>query len=330
LGDFATAGGGGGGGGIFGGGGGGSGESDYGGSPEAAGGGGGGGSSGVPAGVGGVSSVTITTAAHSAIPEALFTWTRPAPSVAGAGASSITTDTATLAGSVDPNGSQVTDCHFQVSPAPPAGASAPCAQQLGSGEAAVPVSATLAGLTAGTTYTATLVASSTQGSSDGAAVTFTTTAAAGATADLPPPAQLSVRNLRLTPRRFRRSRQKTMWVVSGRTPKGGTRISFTLSETAKVTLHFQRGASGVLHGRTCIAPPRAHERGKRCTRYVPVKLTVPLSDDEPAGADAVAFYGLAGGNLRLRPGTYRLSVDATGGNASATAPQHPTFVLLGP
>jgi hypothetical protein len=328
-GDYATAGGGGGGGGIFGGGGGGSGESEYGGFPEAGGGGGGGGSSGVPSGVGGVSSVTIATAAHSAIPEALFTWTRPAPSVAGAPASSVTADTATLAGSVNPNGSQVTDCHFLLSPAPPSGPTAPCAQQLGSGEAAVPVSAALAGLTAGTAYTAILVASSAQGSSDGAPVTFTT-AAAGAPADLTPPAQLSLRNLRLAPRRFRRARRRTTWVLNGRTAKGGTRISFTLSETAKVTLHFQRAAGGVLRGRTCVAPSRAHVQGKHCTRYVPVKLPAPLSNGEPAGTDAVAFYGLAGGNLRLGPGTYRLSVSATAGNASAAAPQHPTFVLLGP
>jgi hypothetical protein len=328
LGDYATAGGGGGGGGgIFGGGGGGSGDSEYGGSPEAGGGGGGGGSSGVPSGVGGVSSVTVATAAHSAAPEALFTWTRPAPSVTGGAASAVTATTATLAGSVNPNGSQVTDCHFVLSPAPPAGATAPCAQQLGSGEAAVPVSVALAGLTPGTAYTATLVASSAQGSSDGAPVTFTT-AAAGATPEETPPEQLRVTNLSLAPRRFRRGTQTTMWFAKNNTTKGGTRISFTLSETAKVTLHLQRAATGVRLGRTCVAPSRTHEHGRPCKRYVPVKPLAPLSNPELAGTDAIEFYGVAGGNLRLSPGTYRLSLSATAKGVSVNAAQHPTFVLL--
>jgi hypothetical protein len=339
-GDYATAGGGGGGGGIFGGGGGGSGESEYGGSPEAGGGGGGGGSSGVPAGVGGVSQVTITTAAHSAIPEALFTWTQPAPSVAGATASAVSANTATLAGSVNPNGSQVTDCHFQVAPAPSGGdPNVPCEQQVGAGSTPVAVSALLSGLSPATTYTFTLMATSAQGSSSGSPVTFVTLATSGSgtgvgvgplgTGRLG--GALSVTNLKLTPTRFHRG---TRPATIAKQPKKkatalpiSTTISFVLSSAATVKLGFELAQPGVRVGHKCVAVSKSHRKGKRCLRYTAVHGGVTRAGR--AGTDKITFAGVLDGGARLAPGTFRLSLGATGPAGSATAAQHPSFMLLG-
>jgi hypothetical protein len=344
LGDYATAGGGGGGGGIFGGGGGGSGESDYGGNPEAGGGGGGGGSSGVPTGVSGVSAIAIATAAHSAIPEALFTWTRPAPSVAGVATSTVSAKTATLVGSVNPNGSQVTDCHFQIAPAPSAGNSlVPCEQQIGAGSTPVAVTALLSGLTPATAYTFTLMATSVQGSSSGSPVTFETLTTSGSGAGVgggagtgplgtgPLGGALSATNLKLSPTRFRRG---TRAAPIAKQPKkkakalpSSTTISFALSSAATVKLGFELTQPGVLLGRKCGAVSKAHRKGKRCTRYTAVHGGVSRAGH--AGTDKITFAGLLDGGARLAPGTYRLSLGATGPAGSATAAQHPSFTLLG-
>jgi hypothetical protein len=343
-GDYATAGGGGGGGGIFGGGGGGSGESEYGGSPEAGGGGGGGGSSGVPAGVSGVSAVTIATASHAAIPEALFTWTRPAPSVASAAASTVSANAATLAGSVNPNGSQVTDCHFQIAPAPPGGNSlVPCEQQVGAGSTPVVVSALASGLSPATTYTFTLMATSAQGASSGSPVTFVTLATSGPGSGTgvgvgvgplgtgPLGGALSVTNLKLTPTRFHRG---TRPATIARQPKKkakalpiSTTISFVLSSSATVKLGFELAQPGVLVEHKCSVVSKTHRKDKRCVRYKAVHGGVTRAGH--AGTDKITFAGVLDGGVRLAPGTYRLSLGATGPAGSATAAQHPSFTLLG-
>jgi hypothetical protein len=57
----------------------------------------------------------------------------------------VTASTAALAGSVDLNGYQITDCHFVISPAPATGATVPCAQQVGGGTDTLAVTAGAAG-----------------------------------------------------------------------------------------------------------------------------------------------------------------------------------------
>ena len=74
----------------------------------------------------------------------------------------------------------------------------PCAQQLSASSTAIPVSATAPGLSPETTYSVTLVASTTQGTSSGATMTFTT---AG------PSAKLQVSNLKISPSKFRRGKR---------------------------------------------------------------------------------------------------------------------------
>jgi phospholipase C len=82
--------------------------------------------------------------------------------------------TATLSGTVDPEGSEVTNCRFEYGTTSAYGAGVPCSPPPGSGRSPVAVSALLTGLAAGTTYHYRLVAASEQESADGKDATFTT------------------------------------------------------------------------------------------------------------------------------------------------------------
>ncbi len=98
------------------------------------------------------------------------------PPVAVTGAASGVTQTgATLAGTVNPKGA-TTACHFDYGATTAYGSSAPCASAPGAGESAVGVSATLAGLSASTTYHYRLVATNSSPTSpaNGTDKTFTT------------------------------------------------------------------------------------------------------------------------------------------------------------
>lgn len=106
------------------------------------------------------------------------------PNVTTGSASAIGPTSATLNGTVNPAGVAVTDCHFayvddaHYHPGLPnpygAGATAPCAESVGSGSSDVPVHADIAGLTAGVTYHFRLVASNANGENQGQDVTFST------------------------------------------------------------------------------------------------------------------------------------------------------------
>ena len=328
-GGFLGGGGGGGGGGLFGGGGGGGGaghEISLGHVGSGGGGGGGGGSSGAPGP--GVSDFSLVPTISGAEPSISIAWTAPAPAEVTGAPSSVTDVGATLNGTVNPDGSQITDCHFTVSP----GGSIPCTQQVGAGSTPLAVSAPLSGLTASTAYTVVLVASSAQGSSSGAPVAFATPAAttpAEASTSMNAPATveaLTVGALKLSPTRFRRGRRAAT-IAKAKAVPSATTISFSLSEVATVTLSFEQADAGVLVSHKCSAPSKARHGGRRCTRFVAVSHR--LSGNGRAGSNTIAFDGVLDGGARLAPGTYRVSLAATAAATRASAAQHPTFVLLG-
>ena len=89
------------------------------------------------------------------------------------------TSSATLSGVVLPNGGAISGCRFEygTSSAGILEASAPCTPAPTGSEEGAPVSATVTGLAAGTTYHYRLVASNSAGSSYGVTLTFTTGAA---------------------------------------------------------------------------------------------------------------------------------------------------------
>lgn len=158
-----TSAGGGGGGGYFGGGGGGG--SGF----ESDGGGGGGGSSFTAASATGVSGPTPTSASAGVT----ITYTAlPAPTAITGSASLVNTTSATISGTVNPEG-LATTYTFQYGTTTGYGTSTPSAG-AGSGSTASTVSAALSGLKPDTTYHFRIVATNVSGPTDGADATFTT------------------------------------------------------------------------------------------------------------------------------------------------------------
>ncbi len=124
--------------------------------------------------------LTVATSSDpSAVPSA--TYEVGEPQVATAAPSGVVDTSATLNGTVNADGSQVTDCHFDWGPTLAYGNTAPCDQPVGSGAATVAVSTRLTGLTANSTYHYRLVATNAGGTSVGADQPFATPATGSST-----------------------------------------------------------------------------------------------------------------------------------------------------
>ena len=90
----------------------------------------------------------------------------------------MTGSTATLHGTVNPNGANIADCHFEYGTTTSYGTTAPCVETVGSGSSAVAVHADLSGLTPNMTYHVRLDAAGDSGPGQGSDITFTTAAIA--------------------------------------------------------------------------------------------------------------------------------------------------------
>ena len=101
-------------------------------------------------------------------------WENLPPAVVTGAASSITATTATLNATVNPKGSEVSACKLEYGATTSYGSSAPCTPSPGSGENPVAVSASVAGLTSGTTYHFRVSATNAGGTSQGSDGTFQT------------------------------------------------------------------------------------------------------------------------------------------------------------
>jgi hypothetical protein len=97
-----------------------------------------------------------------------------APSVSSPGAALITSNSATLSASVDPNGSKVLRCTIEYGPGEAFSASAPCNPMPGSGTSPETVSAQVVGLSAGTVYHYRVRASNAGGLGEALGAPFTT------------------------------------------------------------------------------------------------------------------------------------------------------------
>ena len=107
-----------------------------------------------------------------------FTTLPPAPTVATCKVS-VTQTSARLCGTVNPHGSEVSECKFEWGTTTSYGSSAPCTPSPGSGESPVAVSASLTGLVTNTTYHFRIVATNPGGTSYGADQTLMTLAGQG-------------------------------------------------------------------------------------------------------------------------------------------------------
>jgi hypothetical protein len=110
-----------------------------------------------------------------------FTTPPDPPSVTALGPSSLTPTSATLNASVNPDGGEVVECHFDYGVSSYYAASARCVPMPAGGTTPVEVSAPIVGLSPNTIYHYRIVASNAGGSSVGADQTFTTAAVAGRT-----------------------------------------------------------------------------------------------------------------------------------------------------
>jgi phosphodiesterase/alkaline phosphatase D-like protein len=97
-----------------------------------------------------------------------------APTVVTGAASAVAQSSATLNATVNPNGSEVTECTFEYGTSTSYGGTASCSSLPGSGTSAVAVSASVSGLSAGTVYHFRIVAKNAGGTSQGLDATFTT------------------------------------------------------------------------------------------------------------------------------------------------------------
>lgn len=113
--------------------------------------------------------MTFTTpAAPAATPPTVTTGAASSIGAASAGHAG----SATLSGTIDPNGSNVTDAHFEIGTSTAYGTSVPMPSLPGSGSVAVAGSASVGGLNCGTTYHYRLVATNAGGTTYGPDQTF--------------------------------------------------------------------------------------------------------------------------------------------------------------
>ena len=108
------------------------------------------------------------------------------------------------------------------------------------------------------------------------------------------------------------------------TPKTGTKVSFSLSETGKVVFTVERKASGrKLRGR-CVKPNRS-PGGKRCTRWGAVKGSFSFAAS--AGKNTFIFRGRVG-SKSLKSGDYRLNSKATDNAHNASSVKRAGFAVV--
>ncbi|MHB1885943.1 MAG: hypothetical protein ACYCVV_13225, partial [Acidimicrobiales bacterium] len=123
-----------------------------------------------------VDTLSVPSAGATEVPATRPFVVRPAvsqaPTVTTEAATAVSLSTATLVGTVNPNGLQTT-YQFQYGTSTSYGA-ATTLETVGSGTSAVPVTADISGLSSDTTYDFRLVANNTQGTGYGANLTFTT------------------------------------------------------------------------------------------------------------------------------------------------------------
>lgn len=224
------------------------------------------------------------------------------PVVSTGPASPVTSSGATLSGSVIPNQSSAS-ASFQYGTTTAYGSTTPI--QQGGGFAPITFSAQVSGLAPNTTYHYRLVATSPDGTAGGSDQTFTTGAAPSGPAPPvggspgPPPAGGSgpplpgntsapkLAHLTLNPRSFRTARRR-----HHRRDKLGTSLAYTDTKAATATFTVSRCAK--------------FDKRRRCLRYMRVGT---FSHADVSGPNAFHWNGLLG-RTRVKPGRYRLSVEA--------------------
>ena len=225
------------------------------------------------------------------------------PRVTTGAAERIGSASATLTGSVRPNG-QATSYRFEYGRTDAYG-SETTATAAGSGLTARELSAGIAGLSPSTRYHYRLLAVNDSGTGRGVDRTFTTeppTAGGGG-----PAPRLAISRLSLSRTAFRAARSgPSAKAVPRRRPATGTVVSYRLTRAATVRFTVER----------CVKPNRRSRSGSRCRRYL--KLRGAFTHSGAAGRNRLHFSGRLR-NRRLAAGRYRLVVTASVGDRSGAA-----------
>ena len=113
-------------------------------------------------------------------------------------------------------------------------------------------------------------------------------------------------------------------VASVKRPPVGTAFSFHSNMAAQVTFAFSRPESGRKHGGRCVAETASNAHRHACTRNVGEgSFTV----DAASGENTVHFDGRVSESRKLAPGSYAVTVTATGsGSAASVGTLHFTIV----
>lgn len=172
-------------------------------------------------------------------------------------------------------------------------------------------------------HQATVTVTDVTGLSHSATVIVTVTAdpatPAGPAATLP-----EIRDLRVTPRKFRAAGKAK---ATAKRPPVGTKIRYRLTAAADVQFAVQRKTTGRRAGGRCGKPTRANRGGKRCVRWV--NAGGFRHRGVPAGDVSRRFSGRIG-RRALKPGRYRLTAIAATAMGSKSNPSLTTFVVSRP
>jgi hypothetical protein len=234
----------------------------------------------------------------------------PPPVATTSSVASVTSSSATIAASVNPNFSAAS-YHFDYGTTTAYG-SFTAATSAGEGGVAQAVAATLTGLKPQTVYHFRVVATNAAGTVAGADQTLTTAKAPTKVVikKTTPVKALRVTGVRMTNRRFRVGKTATAISARRRAPVG-TSFRFKLSAPARVQIAITRTAPGLRRGRSCVAPTRKlrQAHAKRCTRTLTVgKLT---RSNVRSGSHSIAFSGRIG-TKALKPRSYQAVLTASG------------------
>jgi hypothetical protein len=108
-------------------------------------------------------------------------------------------------------------------------------------------------------------------------------------------------------------------------PPVGTAFSFSLNESAAVSLRFTARVQGHRVGRRCAPLTHDRRKGRACKRTESAGV---LSFGGHSGTNKIAFDGRLSRTHKLRPGDYTLAINATNaaGQRSGTQPLRFTIV----
>jgi hypothetical protein len=197
-----------------------------------------------------------------------------APTVVTGAASAVTETEATFNATVNPNESTVKNCQFEYGTSMSYGSSVPCSPPPGSGNSPVAVSATVAGLTPGTTFHFRIVATNSGGSSDGSDQSFKTE---------PVPPVPTITNV--SPNKGPAT-GGTSVTITGTSLTGAKEVkfgstkaaSFTVNSATSITVTSPAGGPGTVHvtvrtpGGTSASSGKAGKKAKfKYTKVKPAK-----------------------------------------------------------